>query len=240
VLRCEESGEVYNRANALLMLALTDWGRGDTVTARQRAATALELAAPFPNRPEVPDMLLTAALLESDDGVTPRAAQLAGAFHGARRSRVSSTGIFAPAHPHKERVQTWLKRAHERHPREWEHGIRLERDQAMNLARSALAPPQTGETPGAETEAVGLTRRERQVADLVAQGLTNQQIARTLTISVRTAEGHVQAAMRKLGVQSRVQVATWVITDSDGPSSGTSHREIPDGGRVDGFRGPAW
>ena len=55
-----------------------------------------------------------------------------------------------------------------------------------------------------------LTRREREVAALVAQGLTNREIAQRLFISERTAESHVEQIRSKLGFRSRVQVAAWV------------------------------
>jgi DNA-binding NarL/FixJ family response regulator len=55
-----------------------------------------------------------------------------------------------------------------------------------------------------------LTRRERQVAQLVAEGLPNKQIAARLLISQRTAESHVENILAKLGFTSRTQVATWV------------------------------
>jgi DNA-binding CsgD family transcriptional regulator/sugar lactone lactonase YvrE len=54
-----------------------------------------------------------------------------------------------------------------------------------------------------------LTRREREIAGLVAEGLTNREIARRLYISERTAEGHVEQIRNKLGFTSRSQVASW-------------------------------
>ncbi|MFI6676794.1 LuxR C-terminal-related transcriptional regulator [Kribbella sp. NPDC050470] len=54
-----------------------------------------------------------------------------------------------------------------------------------------------------------LTAREREVVVLVAEGMTNRQIASTLKISEWTAINHVRHAMRKLGVPSRVHVAQW-------------------------------
>ena len=53
-----------------------------------------------------------------------------------------------------------------------------------------------------------LSKREQQVAELVARGLSNKEVAETLVISQRTAEGHVAKVMDKLGVNSRKQVAT--------------------------------
>jgi pimeloyl-ACP methyl ester carboxylesterase/DNA-binding CsgD family transcriptional regulator len=55
-----------------------------------------------------------------------------------------------------------------------------------------------------------LTDREREVAELVAEGLTNQAIARRLSVAPRTAESHVENIRRKLRVSSRAQIATWV------------------------------
>jgi len=55
-----------------------------------------------------------------------------------------------------------------------------------------------------------LTRREQEVATLVAQGLTNRQIAQHLFISERTAEHHVEQIRSKLGFHSRAQIAAWI------------------------------
>jgi DNA-binding CsgD family transcriptional regulator/sugar lactone lactonase YvrE len=57
-----------------------------------------------------------------------------------------------------------------------------------------------------------LSKRELEVARLVAQGLTNKEIARTLFISQRTAEGHVAQICNKLGVSTRAQIAAWSAT----------------------------
>jgi pimeloyl-ACP methyl ester carboxylesterase/DNA-binding CsgD family transcriptional regulator len=55
-----------------------------------------------------------------------------------------------------------------------------------------------------------LTGRELEVAELVAQGLTNVSVARRLSVAPRTAEAHVENIRRKLGVRSRAQIAAWV------------------------------
>jgi DNA-binding NarL/FixJ family response regulator len=52
-----------------------------------------------------------------------------------------------------------------------------------------------------------LTRREREVAYLVACGLTNRQISEELFISKRTVEAHVRKILKKLGLRSRAQIA---------------------------------
>jgi DNA-binding CsgD family transcriptional regulator len=55
-----------------------------------------------------------------------------------------------------------------------------------------------------------LTDREREVADLVADGLTNGDIAKRLYVSPKTASVHVSNILRKLGMSSRAEVAAWV------------------------------
>lgn len=60
------------------------------------------------------------------------------------------------------------------------------------------------------SEGPRLTDRELEVAELVAAGLTNQAIARRLSVAPRTAETHVENIRRKLEVRSRAQIASWV------------------------------
>jgi DNA-binding NarL/FixJ family response regulator len=61
-----------------------------------------------------------------------------------------------------------------------------------------------------------LTARERQVAERVARGLTNREIATELHLSERTAQNHVQHVLAKLGFTSRSQIATWISRETTG------------------------
>ena len=56
---------------------------------------------------------------------------------------------------------------------------------------------------------VPLTAREAEVAQLVAQGLTNRAVAERLVLSERTVEHHVRSVLSKLGFTNRAQVAAW-------------------------------
>ena len=94
------------------------------------------------------------------------------------------------------------------------------------LARTALhepdpARPRPPPRAPAPRRPGGLTRREAQVADLVAAGRTNRQIARALTISEKTVEVHVHNVIAKLGAQSRTEVATWVVAEQSAPLHGS-------------------
>lgn len=65
-----------------------------------------------------------------------------------------------------------------------------------------------------------LTHRERQIAELIADGLTNRAIAESLVISIRTVDGHVARSLTKLGFSSRAQLAAWVARgESQVPAS---------------------
>ena len=55
----------------------------------------------------------------------------------------------------------------------------------------------------------GLTRREIEVLRLVAEGLSNREIAQKLQVMKRTAEFHVGNILKKLGAASRVEAAMW-------------------------------
>ena len=62
---------------------------------------------------------------------------------------------------------------------------------------------------------VRLSRRELEVARLVAEGLTNREIATRLFVSERTVDGHLEHVREKLSVNTRAQVATWVTRHAD-------------------------
>ena len=79
--------------------------------------------------------------------------------------------------------------------------------QAEAIAFALGESPRAG--PAARQDRPRLTRREQDVAALVAQGMSNSQIAATLVISVRTVETHVQHIMDKLGCGTRAQIAAW-------------------------------
>jgi len=78
---------------------------------------------------------------------------------------------------------------------------------AFALGESSRPAPPAGAQ--ADAGPGRLTRREQDVAALVARGQSNSQIAATLVISARTVEKHVQHIMDKLGVNTRAQIAAW-------------------------------
>ena len=81
--------------------------------------------------------------------------------------------------------------------------------EAVALARTLGMPPWIRRLELLADEDDPLSLRERQVAALVADGLSNREIAAQLVISERTAQNHVQHILGKLGFANRAQIAAW-------------------------------
>jgi len=94
-------------------------------------------------------------------------------------------------------------RAHRR------HGLERRRRQATSRSAALAAKCEGGRTPTLLTPEtiVPLTRREREIAALAGQGLASPEIARRLTLSSRTVEGHLHRLYAKLGVNRREDLA---------------------------------
>jgi non-specific serine/threonine protein kinase len=80
----------------------------------------------------------------------------------------------------------------------------------------------------ADTPPAGLTARERDVARLIAQGLSNREVAATLVVSERTTESHLSHIFEKLGLRSRTQLAAWALEHGLARVQGSSRRGLAD------------
>ena len=83
----------------------------------------------------------------------------------------------------------------------------MTRDEIVDYAVEARRP--AARPVAAPVPEGPLSRREMEVAGLVADGATNAQMAARLFISERTVESHMASIFNKLGVDSRLQVARW-------------------------------
>jgi len=82
---------------------------------------------------------------------------------------------------------------------------------AYALGGDAPAEPRRARTPAPAPELPLLTPRQLEVARLIAEGMSNKEIASRITRSERTVEGHVEQICNRLGFNSRVQIAAWVV-----------------------------
>jgi DNA-binding NarL/FixJ family response regulator len=91
----------------------------------------------------------------------------------------------------------------------WAEGERMSVDEAVAYALALEPPPARGRS-------AALTPREQEVARLIADGMSNREIAAALVIAEPTAERHVANILNKLGFRSRAQVAAWHERRGDG------------------------
>ncbi|MGY0498953.1 ATP-binding protein [Nocardia sp. FBN12] len=142
------------------------------------------------------------------DGDRERAARLMGAASAIRRGssqRLAHAMTQLIGQRVREQVQTALG--------EREFTACFDAGAALTIEDAVHYAMQTAPQAVADGEPTGLdvlTRREREVARLIAHGYGNRRIAQDLVISVRTAESHVDHILTKLGFTSRTQIATWV------------------------------
>ena len=89
--------------------------------------------------------------------------------------------------------------------------LRLTESLFSQIVDKALTESSTSKIIGA----VKMTRRERQVIDLVADGLTNKEIAQKLHLSTYTIKSHIHNILEKLALHTRVQIAKYAHTSRD-------------------------
>jgi len=211
---CEPSGEHWTTSLALFALAVEACRRGDQERSTQAALKSIRLRRPLQDRRNIGLNFeaLAWAAAASGDGV--RAARLFGAAQAVQQSigtSLTALGHLAALHAVYEPVAREAL-GEEAFESELEAGLRMDFDEAVDYAlgeESAPAEPQAeaSEDPAATA---GLTRREREVAELVGQGMSNKEIAAALVVSKRTAESHVEHILMKLGFTSRAQISAWL------------------------------
>ncbi len=199
------TGELGARERYLESLANAQLGLGDVQGAAASWTESLSISRDlndhFGSIWSLGGLALIAAARRDDE----RALRLTAAV--ARLSRELSLSTW----PHRIGEMTEIEERVRRKlgPRKseaiWDEGQGMTRDRALQYALGGGAPATAAADVGP------LSRREREVAAMVAAGLTNRQIAQRLFIAERTAEGHVERIRNKLGVRSRTEVATWAI-----------------------------
>lgn len=194
-------------AVAIRELGISAFRRGDRRRAAGLLREALTLSFPHPRKAEVASSL--EAIAESVALRRPkRSAAVFGAAESLREiSRVPIPPADRAAHDRavaavRARLGAKVFEA------EWKTGHALSLTDAVAMAQSILAEEEALPVAGLGEVDV-LSRREREVAVLVAQGLSNRQIAAALFVTERTAETHVQSILNKLGVSNRAQIAAW-------------------------------
>ncbi|MEU1181921.1 LuxR C-terminal-related transcriptional regulator [Streptomyces sp. NPDC005820] len=202
-------GEGLNRAYALWALGLDALVRGDLAVALELTRAGLEIQRDFNDYVGAALLLELHAWISAAGNDHERAGRLLGTVRTLWRDTGTKLSVFGPdlAEHHARCAESVVRAlgpaAYEKALTEGSRLDRPGRGIAFALTGGAELAAVTAAAPSP------LTQRERQVASLVAEGMTNRQIAAALVLSPRTVGGHVDHILAKLGYGRRAQIATW-------------------------------
>ncbi|NKQ54259.1 LuxR family transcriptional regulator [Amycolatopsis sp. K13G38] len=195
------------KAVALYPLGAVRWRKGDVASATSLMREALRLYQMF-DHPGMVAVCVEGLAWSAAETDSERAATLLGAAKSVWKysqmrlpeTAVGQVGQTIEARLRQDMGDLGFEEA-------FAAGQQLSFDDAVTLAIGAPAEP--AHKPKKPSARAGLTRREREIAALVVDGLTNREIAAKLVISHRTADAHVEHILAKLGFRSRTQIARW-------------------------------
>jgi len=204
------AGDLYVLEMMLINLGMVALMAGDLEASRPLFAEALRIAAKLDDRGPQYYVLDALGWLAASSGQARLAAQLLGAAEVVRaRMGARVVAILAPLQGRaKESAIAAL--GSPKFEDEFRAGKSLSRDAALRLALGQSAQV-GGASPDTARPAL-LGKREAEVAQLVADGLSNKQIGARLFISEHTVDSHVRNILNKLGVNSRAQIAAWTAS----------------------------
>jgi len=207
---CREHKHRFMLSEVLCNLGWAALLRGDPERATTLYAESLQLKQEVGIMLLLPESLDGLACVAVAEGEAERAVRLFGAtraLHELVRNHLSANEYAALREPYLASTHSQLS------GEQWEaafaEGRAMGFEEAVEYALSEEELPSSSlvpmpEQPPTET----LTFREREVALLVAQGLTNRQIAQELVLSEHTVHHHITNILKKLNLSSRQQVAS--------------------------------
>jgi predicted ATPase/DNA-binding CsgD family transcriptional regulator len=207
-----ELGDDHSLANSLANLGHSALALGDPRRSTGYFTESLQLRQALGNTLAIAECLEGFAAIASVGGRPRRAARLYGAAEALREI----TGAKLLDRADRAERDRQVDEIHRRlgvqtFTAEWAAGRAIGPEEAAQFAlRPGLALDDESRA------AIGmsvLTRREREVAALVARGLTNRQAAEQLLVAPRTVETHLEHIFAKLGVQTRAEVAAWAARE---------------------------
>jgi non-specific serine/threonine protein kinase len=201
-----EVGDDFAVALSLVIGASTYLGTGDNLKALELNAEGLKLSQRLTMMRLLASNLNVAAALAGAQGQADRSARLWGAAESLRDSLGIVLSPFERSYyePYVSAAQDRLDEAS--WEAAWAEGCSMTPEQAVEYALEPHPDAEGSEAPVSKRSyPAGLSEREVEVLRLVAQGMTNAQIAGELFVSPRTVNWHLGSVYRKLGFSSRVE-----------------------------------
>lgn len=211
ILRSESLGEKWCRGYAWWITGVARWRTGDLRAALQAAVSALEIHRTQWDGICIALSSLLGAWVALAAGEVRRAAELQACADGTWRLLGTRIEAFGPGITQDARAAGAKIRA----TLGDSHGVDPPKTKSALVERS-LTP--LFELDLSAVSVGSLSRREGQIAALLAEGLSNRDIAEGFVLSIRTVEGHVENILAKLDLSSRTQVASWYLTGRDEPA----------------------
>ncbi|WP_327098183.1 LuxR C-terminal-related transcriptional regulator [Nocardia vinacea] len=206
--RSERVGDTWGRSYSQWMLGFDAWTCQNLDVAEEYAKQSLTLRWDYHDDFGSAVVLYLLAGIALDNGDPKKAAKLLGVV--AELLAIIDTEVPGMLGSRYQEIKaaTRDRLGEDLFARQHEIGRRLDRGQRMRLA---LGPAAT--VPSDQADAVAfaslLTPREKEVATLLADGLSNRAIAGKLVLSPRTVEAHVEHILAKLSVNSRTEAGLW-------------------------------
>ena len=203
----ENRGDLVYQGKSSMAGGWAMWKQGEPEQAKALLRGGLRMSSQIDDPVGVTRCLTALAWIEADQHNAKRAAVLLGATAGLCKEIGGPTVEFLEKLiDHQECVRSTREMlGAEKFRTQFQLGNSLSLHDA---AAYAVEEPSDASKKRSNRE-LSLTRRERQIAELVAEGLTNREIASRLVISYRTVQGHVEHILTKLDLTSRTQVAVW-------------------------------
>jgi predicted ATPase/DNA-binding CsgD family transcriptional regulator len=209
-----DAGDLYYLQTMLMYLGQVAMMAGEAAASKPRFVEALRIARQIDDRITQYVLLSLLSWHAATSGQPRQAAQLLGAAEVLGSG--AGAGLAGPAMPHLARANEAAVEAlgMSKFDAAYAAGRRMDREAALRLALGE-SEHVGADTTGKDHRATGpLGKREVEVAELIAEGLTNKQIGTRLFISERTVATHVRNILDKLGFDSRTQIASWMASSA--------------------------
>lgn len=207
-----ERGEFWARGYLLNSICQAQWRQGQAQLAEVSAREGAACKHALDDRNGVQALLETLAWMAADRGAHHRAATLLGCAESVREaSAVPFQELFQrQQHDHSVALATRAL-GHKAYDAAYERGLAMTIEDAIGFVVTDRPDHTPKPKPVVKPDTRSLlTRREHEIARLIAGELNTREIAGRLFLSERTVETHVTHIFNKLGINSRAQLTRWL------------------------------